>query len=374
MKLHSRLAASCGVAALLCLAAAGPARAADAFNLDALIDAAKKEKPINVYDSTGKIVEQATAFAKKYGVGATGIKVNAQTSLEMVIRESQAKNVKGDVIMISDAPAGIAQLVPKKFAESWIPPDMVDQIPQVYRNPLAVSSEANLWAYNTEVNQSCPATNMWEFTEAKWKGKVAIYDPLNKAVYADWFNQVAMHQDSRIADAYKAYYGKDLKTGEKSAMAAWVKAFAANGPLVTDADEKISEAVGAAGQKAPFMGLLSSAKFRDNKDLGYKLGLCADMSPWPGYQYMKLALIATGTQSPNAAKLFVHYFLTQEGQAPQIADGKIPTNPKLTLPADEPSGVGKVVNKLSAYNTNTALKDFDDRQDWQDFWRVNYKK
>ncbi|OCP35574.1 hypothetical protein BC360_09910 [Ensifer sp. LC163] len=40
-----------------------PAHAADDFDLDALIAAAKKEKPINVYDSTGKIVEMDVAAA-----------------------------------------------------------------------------------------------------------------------------------------------------------------------------------------------------------------------------------------------------------------------------------------------------------------------
>ena len=82
---------------------------AEEFDLNALIEAAKKEPPINVYSSTGKIVKQAEAFTKKYGVQATGTKANAAAQLEMVIREGQAKNVQGDVIQISDVPAGVAQ-------------------------------------------------------------------------------------------------------------------------------------------------------------------------------------------------------------------------------------------------------------------------
>jgi iron(III) transport system substrate-binding protein len=347
---------------------------AEEFDLEALIAAAKKEAPINIYDSTGKIVEMAENFSKKYGVQATGIKVSASGQLEMIIREGQAKNVKGDVVLISDAPAGLAQLLPQKFVESWLPPDMAGKIPAKFQNPLAVTTNASVWAYNTEVHGSCPVKNIWELTEAKWKGKVAFYDPLSKGTYTDWFNQTAMHDDGQMKSAYKAQFGKEIDAGSDSAMAIWVKAFAANAPLIADSDDAISEAVGAPGQKEPFFGLMSSAKFRDNADKGYKLGLCADLAPWPGWTYVKLGLIASGTKSPNAAKLFIHYVLTEEGIAPQVKDGKLPTNPDIKLPADEPSGIGKVLDKLQQYDTSSALSDWDTRQDWQDLWRVNYKK
>jgi iron(III) transport system substrate-binding protein len=364
-----------GLAGLLMVATSGAGQSAESFNLDALIAAAQKEKPINVYDSTGKIVEMADAFTKKYNVKATGIKVSAESQLEMIIREAQSKNVRGDVVLITDAPAGLAQLVPQKFVESWLPPDMATKIPAMFQDPLAISTNANIWAYNTEVYQSCPVKNMWELTEPKWKGKVAFYDPLNKATYPDWFNQMSLHADDKVAAAYKEHTGKELKvTPKESATAQWVKAFAGNAPLLSDSDDNISEAVGAPGQKEPFIGLLSSAKFRDNKDRGYKLGLCADMKPWPGFTYLKLGLIAKGTQSPNAARLFMRYVLTAEGIAPQVADGKVPTNIDVGLPADEPSGIAKVMDKLSAYDSKSALKDWDARQDWQDFWRIHYKK
>ncbi|KQU72805.1 ABC transporter substrate-binding protein [Aminobacter sp. DSM 101952] len=353
--------------------ASAPARA-EAFDLNALVEAAKKEAPINIYDSTGKIVEMAENFSAKYGVKATGIKVSASAQLEMIVREGQAKNVKGDVVLITDAPAGLAQLLPQKFVESYLPPDMADKIPAKFQNPLAITTNASVWAYNTEVHDACPVKNIWELTDPKWKGKVAFYDPLSKGTYPDWFNQTATHDDDKMKAAYKAHFGKDIEVGEDSATAAWVKAFAGNAPLLSDSDDAISESVGAPGQKEPFFGLMSSAKFRDNADKGFKLGLCEGLDPWPGWTYVKLGLIATGTKSPNAAKLFIHYILTEEGIAPQVKDGKLPTNPDIGLPADEPSGIGKVLDKLQQYDASTALEDWDARQDWQDLWRVAYKK
>ncbi|WP_077965688.1 ABC transporter substrate-binding protein [Ensifer adhaerens] len=360
--------------AALAAATAIEARAEETFDLDALVEAAKKEKPINVYDSTGKIVEMAEAFTTKYGVKATGVKVSANSQLEMIIREAQAGNVQGDVALITDAPAALAQLLPQGFVESYLPGDMKEKIPAAFQEPLAISTNANVWAYNTEAYDKCPVTNIWELTEAKWKGKIALVDPLTKSTYTDWFNQLEKHADAKVAEAYKTHFGKDLETAEKSAAAAWIKALAQNGPLVTDGDDPVAEAVGAAGQKEPFFGLLSSAKFRDNEGKGYKLGLCTELTPWVGWTYTKLGLIASKSASPNSAKLFIHYVLTEEGIGPQMKDGKLPTNTDIKMPADEPSGIMEVADRLFPYNAATGLEDFDRREEWQDFWRVNYSK
>ncbi|MDO9640607.1 MAG: ABC transporter substrate-binding protein [Pseudotabrizicola sp.] len=363
-------------ALLSALALAGPAQAQTAapFDLEALITAARAEAPINVYDSTGKIVDMAEAFTAKYGMQVTGIKVSANAQLEMIVREAQAGNVQGDVALITDTPAGVAQLLPAGFVTSWIPPDMVDVVPEQFHNPLAITTNANVFAYNTEVYDTCPITNIWQLTDPEWSRKVAFVDPLTKGTYPDWFNQMQTHADDQMAAAYAAHYGKPLETDEASATAAWVKALAANAPLLTDGDDAASAAIGAPGQAAPFVGLLSSAKFRDNTDQGYKLGLCTDLSPWVGWNYTKLALIATGTKSPNLARLFVHFTMTEDGIMPQMVDGKIPTNTTISMPADEPSGLMAVADRIFDYNAATALEDWEARQDWQDFWRIHYSR
>lgn len=365
--------AALGAAAVLATCIAGAPVRAENFDLEALIEAARKERPINVYSTTGKIVEQAKAFTAKYGVQATGTKANAAAQLEMVIREGQAKNVQGDVIQISDVPAGVGQLLPQGFVESWLPPDLADSIAARYQNPLVISNEANVWAYNTQTYDSCPVKNIWELTGPEWKGKVAMQDPLGKSSYVDWFNQMATHADDQVAAAYKDYSGKELEIAEASATAEWVKALAANSPLLTDADEAAAQAIGAADQESPFIGVISSAKFRNNND-GAKLGICTGLKPWAGWLYPSLGLIATGTQSPNAAKLFIHYLMTEEGIAPQAKDGKISTNRDAKLPADEPSGIGKVIDQMFAYESASAAGDWEARQDWQDLWRIHYTK
>jgi len=373
--LKSIKAAGLACVAALAVASTGGeiANAADAFDLGALIEAAKKEPPITVYAVTGKIVDTAEAFTKKYGVQASGKKVNEATQIELMIRERQAGNIVGDVSVATDVASAMGELLPEGIVTSWTPPDIDPDIPEKLRNPLTVVSDAHVWTYNTEKYAKCPITNIWQLTEPQWKGKLAMLDLFDKPLYADWFNQIETHHDAEVAKAYEDLYGKKLDTGGATATAAWVKAFAENGPLLSDSTT-VADAAGAPEQADPFFVITSTAKYRDNEAKGLKLGLCAGVKPFSGFLYPGFGLIATQTKSPNAAKLFVHYLMTQEGIAPQIVDGKISGNSKIALPSDEPSGVAGHLNELMAFDATTAAADLDKRESWQDFWRMNYRK
>src|SRR5690606_35895841 len=114
--------------------------------------------------------------------------------------------------------------------------------------------------------------------------------------------------------------------------------------------------------------------FRNNADKGAKLGLCTGLKPFAGWLYPSLGFITKGSDSPNAAKLFIRYLMTEEGIAPQAEDGKMSPNTDARLPADEPSGIAGAIDQMFPYHAATAGEDWDARQDWQDLWRVNYKK
>ncbi|MDU1084458.1 MAG: ABC transporter substrate-binding protein, partial [Leclercia adecarboxylata] len=97
---------------------------AETFDLQKLIAAAKQEQPITVYASTGKIVQQAKAFSEQYGLQAVGVKADAPQIIEIMSREAQAKNVRADVAIVEDAPAGMTQLLKKGYVQSWVPDDL----------------------------------------------------------------------------------------------------------------------------------------------------------------------------------------------------------------------------------------------------------
>ncbi|MBB6260980.1 iron(III) transport system substrate-binding protein [Paenochrobactrum gallinarii] len=342
------------------------------YSLEALIEAAKKEPAITVVDATGKIVAMADAFTEKYGVKATGVKMNGQNQEQVILREAAAGNVRTDVFNMSNLPSVTSEIIVQGAGLSWLPPDLKDQIPAEYQNPAITSLNPWVWAYNSDVHgDKCPIDNIWALTTEDWKGRVAIPDPLLRNETMFWFNQIAEHDDAAMAKAYEDFFGEPLKTDEKSATAEWVKRFAKNKPSVTRSDTDVGPVVGAKGQEKPFMGFLSTSIFRDAKKNDYSMGICAGMNPWAGQLTPRVAVIAAGTKSPNAAKLFVHYMMTEEGMAPQLGDGKISSNKNAKIPESEASGIVNVIDQLHVPNAKTAESDYAKLQDWQDFWTIH---
>ncbi|CAM3606698.1 ABC transporter substrate-binding protein [Vibrio aerogenes] len=361
--------------ATLMMIAAGSVFAADDHpdSLSQLIEKARHEAPVTVYAPTGKIVRQAKAFTEKYGVKAVGIKAKAPQTIEIFRREAEANNVKADLAMVEDAPATLAQLIESGYVQSFAPADLAADIPESEQSPLVVVGSPNLLAYNPSKYAHCPVSNLWQLTEPAWRGKVALQDPAMKPMYLDWFNQLAEHHDAEMKQAYQQRYGKTLVTDETSATAAFVKALAANNPLLTHSDKKVAGAVGAPDAKESFIGLMSTAEFRKKKQ-GYQLSICHDVSPYIGIKYPTLGFIAKGTHSPNAAKLFMRYLMTKDGIEAQAIDGKLSTNRKVPVPAKEQSGIAQYRSQLMTYQTASAASDWEHRQDWQDLWNLSYNQ
>lgn len=346
---------------------------AEDFDLDQLIEAAKAEGPITIYDSTSKIEKMAAAFTKTYGIEATGVKADAAEAIEKVTREAQSGNVVGDVVAISDLPAVKNQLLPNNFVTNWVPADLAENIDSSMQEPLVVITDPSFWTYNTEAFDTCPATNIWDFTTEKFTKKVAFQDPVGDNGALDWYSQMEQFGDQELRDAYKEAFGEELKTDKESGAAEWVSRMAANQPILTKSSEEASEAVGATGQDDPPMALMSSAKYRNIDEKGYALGVCEGLVPWVGKASPKSLTIASGTKSPNAAKLFVHFALTQEGIDPQISDGKISSNSSVKQPED-PANVGDHLKEIFQFDNAGLETDWASREKWQDLWRTSSKK
>jgi len=350
------------------------------FSLDDLVAAAKKEGSLTVYDTSGIVKDLTENFSKKYGIKATGVKSKDGDTITKMVAEGKSGNVTVDVALLSDISVIVSQLFPQKIAESWVPPDLAGDIDEEDQNPLVESYGADLWAYNTEAYpDGCPLTNIWDVTDAAWKGKVYLEDPLNWSKFTDMLTSFAVAHNDDLAAAYKDKYGKDLPSDAKDAAHLWTKMLAANDPRLVDSSEDATAAVGTPGQSkdAAPVGFISLGKFRDNEDKGYKLGFCKEMKPWAGIATPKDAVIATGSKHPNAAKLYVHYILTQEGIQPVLDDsGALSANNSVALASDTwPDGLTDWKAQLLHINVgDDVLKaDFTQRQDWQDFWRLNHQ-
>ncbi|MGO1296153.1 MAG: ABC transporter substrate-binding protein [Vibrio sp.] len=357
--------------AMVAVSVGHQAYAAQSDELAQLIHAAQQEGQLTIYASTGKIVQQANAFGQKYHIHATGIKAKAPQIIDIMSREAKAHNVRADVALVEDAPAASMQLLAHHVVVSYLPHDMQSKVAKRYQNPLAVVLAPNVLAYNTAHHATCPITNLWQLTLPKWQGHVAMQDPTGKPAYTDWFNQMAEHADGELRQAYQMQFSKPLMTHEASAMAEFVKRLAHNRPLLTHSDSDSAAAIGSPDAKQDFVGLISTAKFRKNKQ-GMTLGLCTGVVPVMGWKYPSMGVIATGSQHKASAKLFMHYVLTEQGIAPQSVDGKMSTNRYVHLPSNEASGIEAHREQLMDFNLQTIKYDWEHRQDWQDLWTLSY--
>lgn len=344
----------------------------EAYSLEALIEAAQQEGPITVVDATGKIVTMAENFSEKYGIETTGVKLSGQDQEQILAREAAANNVQHDVFNMSNLPSVTSDIIPQGYGISWFPPDLVAETPEHYQDPAITSLNPWVWAYNTEVyGDTCPIDNMWALTDEEWQGRISIPDPLLRNETMFWFNQIETNNDEEMRAAYEAHFGEPLETEDASATAEWVKRLAGNNVNVTRSDSDVGPIVGARGQDEPHMGFVSAAIFRDAAQNDYAMGMCTGMKPWIGQLTPRVAVIATGTDSPNAAKLFVHYMMSAEGMEPQLIDGKLSTNLTAEMPAEEASGIADYLDQLHVTRSETTGEDFDRLQDWQDFWTIS---
>ncbi|MDT0609102.1 ABC transporter substrate-binding protein [Streptomyces lancefieldiae] len=344
------------------------------FDLDALVAAAKKEGSVTVYDSSGDITKVAEAFTAKYGIKATGVKNKVGDTLEKMTREAQADNVTIDMTLYEDGPSLVGKLLPQKVVHTWIPADLADQVPAANRSPLLVLSKANVWVYNPKLfPKGCPVDNIWDLAGPGWRGKVALQDPLGKPNIIEWFNQLSNGADQALRDAHSAAHpGEELKTSQRTAAQEWVVRLAKNSPVLTSADDDVAAAVASPNQTQPRIGLVSNAKFRDVEEKNYSMRVCDTLKPWSGYLYPKYSAIATKTTHPNAAKLFTHFILTEEGISHEMGAGGISGSTAVKQGSFSPPGLSDWKKELFSFDPKFLAKNFADTEAMQDLWRLSH--
>jgi iron(III) transport system substrate-binding protein len=101
------------------------------------------------------------------------------------------------------------------------------------------------------------------------------------------------------------------------------------------------------------------------------LGICLNMKPYMGYALPTYVAIVNGAKHPNAAKLFTHFVLTEEGVAPWALDdlgGYSPNKEVSVHPDDELGGWEDWKKLMFIFDPEEAIKI---RQDLQDFWLLH---
>jgi len=283
--------------------------------------------------------------------------------------------VKLGVLSIEDGATVQQQLIAQGYVENYVPGDMVKSIPKEWQNPLVQYWDANVITYNSEL-ASCPVNNVWDLADPAWRGKVAVKDPLNTPQLISWFSFLVNEPVAgNLAKAYQQKYGSALQTTEKNAGYEFIKRLAANKPILGKSDDDAAAAVGAPGQKAAPVGMMSLGKHGEAPGKGNKLGVCKGIQPFLGFAYPRYAVIVKGTPSPNAARLYVHFLMSVDGVAPSMDDhGGFSAN------ADVRPGKVEFVGNRDYWQQNLTFLDpafnaraWEARETLSDFWRLNLK-
>ena len=349
-----------------------PDETAEGFDLDALIEAAKKEEPITVYDVTGKVVQIADDFTAKYGIKATGVKVLTGIQ-DKVTSEYNSDNVIGDVVVSQDTPLVYESLISEGMLTSWVPGDMYDSLPEFATYPFLSIRQGSFWSYNTDTyGDTCPISNIWELTDPEWAGHVAFEDPENRMLYSNGWNQAARGHAEEYEAAYEELYGEKLETDQPTAVHEWVKRLAQNKPKVFKDPTEVVNAAGPGGQKDAPIALISAAEFRNNEEKGYHMAPCEGINPFTGYSFPGVIAYASKTKSPNAAKLYIHFAASQEGMEFITVDGKSSYS-TLVDPGEDKFGVFALFDdgQVQDYNTEYLQDDYASTSSWMDLWRAN---
>lgn len=311
----------------------GTAIAEEDISHDKLVELAKKEGTLTIYSNSSRHSKAGESFEKKYGIKVSSTQLKDIEIIEKISREAAA-NLKGaDLVFVQDSGRVYGELIKPGYLTNYVPPELKDKLAKEDQNPLVFEFFNKTIIFNSENGEDSPIKNIWELTDPAWKGRFQVKDPFQEGVNINFLTMLTKPEiATKIADAYKEHYGKDIELTTPNAGYEWIKKFFQNGVVLGTSDTKISEAVGAKGQKTQLAGLFTTNKLRMADKKGLALKNAIGTKPFLGFYYPMYGMIPVNSKNTNAAKLFLSYVMTEEGFAPWINNlGDYSPNPDIPV-------------------------------------------
>ena len=136
--------------------------------------AAVAEGELLVYANTSKVEKAAEAFMEKYpGIKVQAFDLGGDDVLLKTVEEQKAEAFTGDVWFSSGGAELVGTVLPKNYVWRFLPESTAAYTPEVYTEPLLMSRfGTSVFAYNSELEDTCPISNLWELTNPEWKRPV----------------------------------------------------------------------------------------------------------------------------------------------------------------------------------------------------------
>lgn len=330
----------------------------------AIEEAAKQEGKVVVYANSSKIAKAAEKWAEMYpDIAMEGYDLGGDDVLSKTLGEQQSGTIVGDVWFSSGGAELIGNVLPKEYVWKFVP-DSTSVDPK-YTDPLLFSRfGTTILAYNSELNEKCPVTNLWELTQPEWKGKFVIEDPLNDASTLSKLITIVYHADE-MKQAYIDLYGEEPVLDEDTPDAGWLwlKRFAQNAPIPQPGGDEVDSAFATPGMTDNLLAFTSYSNYPDVQDGNLAFEPCWDVNPTSGVQAQSYVGIMNQATHPNAAKLFIKFITSEEGRDAWAKFGTYFPDPNYTVPEgqktlDEVQKLTWFIPEQFAYEQLVQARDF----------------
>jgi len=328
--------------------------------------AAKAEGTLLVYANTSKVEKAAQAFMEMYpGIEVQAFDLGGDDVLLKTVEEQKAGAFTGDVWFSSGGAELVGNVMPKKYVWRFLPDSTAAVTPEEFTQPLLMSRfGTTIFAYNSELNDTCPISNLWELTNPEWKGKFFIEDPLNDASTLSKLITIAYHADE-MKEAYVALYGSEpvLDADTPDAGWLWLKRFAQNGPIPEPGGDEVDAAFATPGMTESYMALTSYSNMPDVLEGNLAFEPCWGLTPKIGIQSQSYVGIINQAPHPNAAKLWVKFITSPDGRKPWAKFGTYFPDTTYEVPEgqktlDEIFSMTWFIAEQYAYDNMIQTRDF----------------
>jgi iron(III) transport system substrate-binding protein len=282
-------------------------------NWDAIVKKATEEGEVIVYTSSGRIQKLVKPFAKFYpGIKLTVHDLGSTKSVVKTKREQLAGIYNADVVTTGNSGQVIHEMLNKNLLVNYVPHHFKSRIPREYREPLLIRvNEAVVFFYNMEAfTNGSPVTNIWEFTESRFKGRVGMKNPMSSGSTLMAVMTLIQHPEE-MAAAYKRYKGVDIKLSDGVPDAGyefWARMLK-NDVVIFKSGSKLAAASGKKGQKKPLLAFANMTYIARNDSKGFVNAIVQDLDPVAKLLYPTFTAIARQAPHPNAAKVFTAFVL-----------------------------------------------------------------
>ena len=274
----------------------------------ALHEAAKKEKEFTWYTAHYNSETAAAlcqGFEKKYpGVKCNYIRTTAQVAYQRLAQDQKAGIAQASVISSTDQ-SHYTKMKQDGWLQAYKPknlPELVDAF-RSFNDPddlfIATAAGLVLITYNTSVVSPAEAPKKWtDLTDPKWKNKVSIGHPGFSGYVGTWVVQM------------RKLYGWD-----------YFKKLELNKPRI---GRSINDTVTMLNAKESIVAAGPSATTLESRAKGNPVAV---VYPEDGALLMVSASgILKNAPAPNAAKLFMEYLLSREGNEVMVQQYQDPVN------------------------------------------------